>query len=563
MIKRLPTLAPTEKKVFWLTAIATAVKIVLALILELGIDEVYYWNFVLYPDWSHFDHPLMVGVVGDIFSLHQLVNDDFFLRLGPICLSVISTWIVYRIGVKVKDERTGLYAVCLYIGSIYCSIIAGFSFIPDSPLILFWLLALHVMLDFLPAKHIDNNSRKQIILFGLVAGLAMLSKYQGAFLWIGVFLYVLLFNRNWLKEVSFYLSGIVSAILLLPILIWNIQNNFISFNYHSGRVIPQWKLRPDYFLTEVLGQFAYNNPIVYVMIAIALIAFIRKKAFIAPSYSKILLLQAAPLWLVFTSFSLFRSTLPHWSAPAFVSLIVLAASYWSAHENQAKAWYWMKAGPVFLFVLLIIAVWLINYSPLQLGKKSDVSTFGEDDFTQDMYGWHQVQESFHKIATREEAEGRMTANSGIVTYRMFPAAHLDFYVGQAENRNVFAIGPLDDIHIYAWLNGKRGGLEKGKDYYHIALSNFFRDPKQILGDYFEAIEPMDTVAIMRAKKPMRYALFYRLRNYRGNFIDPRPGLQQEVHSRFSPSCPRTFTWRSSRHFFNSSRLCASSCSVGW
>ncbi|MFM8912102.1 MAG: ArnT family glycosyltransferase, partial [Flammeovirgaceae bacterium] len=465
---------------------------------------------------------LMVGVVGDIFSLHHMVNNDFFLRFGPICLSAISIWLIYRIGVKVKSERAGLFAAYLYLGSIYCFIIAGFSFIPDSPLILFWLLALDVMIDFLPKQPIDSASRKKILLFGLHAGLAMLSKYQGAFLWVGVFLYVLFYNRDWLKEISFYLSGIISAILLLPILIWNIQNNFISFNYHSGRVTPTWEFRPDYFLTEVLGQFAYNSPVVYVLIVIALIALFRKKDFIAPSYSRILLSLATPLWLVFTSFSLFRSTLPHWSAPAFVSLIVLAAAYWSSHENQAKALYWMKVAPIFLGILLVIAVWLINYSPLQLGKKSELINFGEDDFTQDMYGWSQVEESFRKVSIREEKEGRMAANSDIISHRMFPGAHLDFYVGQANSRKVFAIGTLDDIHMYAWWNSKRGGLEKGKDYYHVALSNFYRDPKQLFENYFDAIEPMDTVAITRAEKPMRYVLFYRLRNYRGNFVDPLP-----------------------------------------
>ncbi len=522
MIKRLQHLSATQKKVLTLIGVATAVRIVLALVLELGIDEVYYWNFVLFPDWSHFDHPLMVGVVGDIFSFHHFFNDDFFLRFGPICLSAISTWLIYRIGVKVKDERTGWYAALLYTGSIYCFIIAGFSFIPDSPLILFWLLALQVMIDFLPTRPIDRQSRKKILLFGVYAGLAMISKYQGAFLWIGVFVYVFLFNRDWLKEITFYLSGIISAIFLLPILIWNIQNNFISFNYHSGRVTPAWEIRPDYFLTEVLGQFAYNNPIVYVLIVIALVAWFRKKEFIESTYAKILICQALPLWAVFTSFSVFRSTLPHWSAPAFVSLIVLAAAYWASHENQAKAWYWMKAGPVFLGVLLVIAVWLINYSPLQLGKASEIKTFGEDDFTQDMYGWHQVNEAFKKIATREETQGNMAPQSDLISNKMFPAAHLDFYVAQYNHRKVFGVGTLDDIHMYAWLNSKRGGLEKGKDYYHVGLSNFYRDPNELFRNYFERIEPMDTVTITRANKPMRYIFFYRLRNYKGNFIDPLP-----------------------------------------
>ncbi len=522
MFNKLNQLSPSGKKVAWLIGVATVVRMILAILLELGIDEVYYWNFILYPDWSYFDHPLMVGLVGQVFTLNHLLTNDFFLRLGPICLSAISTWLIFLLGTKIKDERTGLYAAFLFTGSIYCSIIAGFSFIPDSPLILFWLLALNVTVDFLPAKPIDSASRKKILWFGVFAGLAMISKYQGAFLWMGVFLYVFFYNRDWLKEISFYLSGIISALLLLPILIWNLQNNFISFNYHSGRVTPSWQFRADYFFTEILGQFAYNNPVVYVLIVIALIAWFTQKEFIAKPIGRVLLLLAAPLWFVFTSFSLFRSTLPHWTAPAFVSLILMAAAYWASHQNQAKAWYWMKVGPVFLSVLLAIALWLINYSPLQLGKKSEVHTFGEDDFTQDLYGWKQVNDSFKQISAREEAQGSMPSKSGLITYKMFPAAHLDFYVAQPNDRKLFAIGSLDDIHIYAWIYGKRGGLKAGEDYYHIALSNLYNDPQKLFGDYFERIEPMDTVAITRAGKPMRYAFYYRLRNYRGNYVSPLP-----------------------------------------
>jgi hypothetical protein len=379
-----------------------------------------------------------------------------------------------------------------------------------------------VMIDFLPSKTISSSDRKKIIWFAVFAGLAMLSKYQGAFLWVGALIYILIYNRNWLKEFALYLAGFVTAILLLPILVWNIQNNFISFNYHSDRVIPSWEFRADYFLTEILGQFAYSNPVVYVFVLIALIAAIKKNDFISKDYLKVLLLQTAPLWIVFTSFSVFRSTLPHWSAPALISLIVVAGAYWSSRESYQKAFRWMKGALYFLGVLLLMAVWLINYSPLQLGKKSSLNTFGEDDFTQDLYGWDQVNQAFKKIAAQKERDGVMPIGSGLITYKMFPAAHLDFYVAQPNGRKLYAIGPLNEIHIYAWINEKRAGLELGKDYYHIALSNLYQDPNELFQNYFDKIEPMDTVEITRSGVPVRYALFYKLKKYKGNFVDPLP-----------------------------------------
>lgn len=510
-----------NKTVLLLIAIATLVRLFFASQIELGNDEVYYWTYAVYPDWSHFDHPPMVGIVAQLFSLNQFLKDDFFLRLGPVVLSAASTWIILGIGKKVKDSRTGLCAAFLFTGSVYCSIISGFSLTPDAPLVFFWLLAMDAMIDFLPTASITSVERKKIIWFGVAAGFAMLSKYQGAFLWIGVFAYVIFYNRQWLKEYSFYVAGLVSFAVLSPVLIWNLQNNFISFTFHTNRVAPAFEIRADYFFTEILGQVAYNNPVNYVLVVIALLALYKNKSFIQRAHARVLLWMTIPLWLVFTGFSVFRSTLPHWTSPAFIALILIAASYWSEKGSEQKPiFFWIKFPAFFLATLMFIAFYLINYAPFQFGKRSSVSNFGEDDFTQDLYGWHQIGAAFKTIAAREEKAGRMPAGSGVISYKWFPGAHLDFYAARPAQRNLFLMGEMNDIHKYAWINLYRGGLLKGQDYYHIAVSNVFRDPHALFGNYFEKIQPMDTVEIKRAHKTMRYAFFYRLKNYNGNFINP-------------------------------------------
>jgi hypothetical protein len=500
--------------------VSALVRLFLATQLELGNDEVYYWTYALYPDWSHFDHPPMVGLLAQFFSANLLFTDDFFMRLGPIALSAANTWHVFLIGAKLKNEKTGLYASFLFTGSIYCSIISGFSLTPDAPLIFFWSLATSLMLDFLSVEKITRVERKKILWFGLVAGLAMLSKYQGAFLWIAVFVCVGLCNRTWLKELAFWLAGIISAVCLLPLVIWNVQNEFISFTFHTARVAPAWEFRWDYFLTEIFGQAAYNNPVNYVLIAIALIALKKNKKFLRPDQARILLALAIPLWGVFTGFSLFRSTLPHWTAPAFLPLILLAAAFWS--DQSERKFFWIKFPAFFLAGLLAIALWLINFSSLQLGKKSETKNFGEDDFTQDMYGWDQVSKGFAKLAQRMETTGEIPKGTNIISYKWFPAAHIDFYIAHPLNKKLFVVGEMNDIHKYAWINNYRGGLTRGEDYYHIAISNVYKDPNDLFGSYFEKIEPLDTVEIKRGGKTMRYAFFYRLKNYNGSFINPMP-----------------------------------------
>jgi hypothetical protein len=519
--------ANVRKQVFWLIAIATSIRLFFASQVELANDEVYYWTYALFPDFSHFDHPPMVGFLAQLFTLNLFFIDDFFLRLGSIILSAGSTWTIFCIGGKVKNDLAGLYAAFLYTSSIYCSVISGFSLIPDAPQVFFWLLCLNLALNILPSEEITNSHRRKMLLLGVFAGLAMLSKYHSVFIWVGILLFVLFKNRRWLLDYSLYLSGFISVLVFSPVLIWNIQNDFISFTFHGDRVAPALELRPDYFLTEIGGQIAYNNPLNIILIVIALVAIAKGKDFIDSKYKWMLLLNTIPLWLLFTGFSLFRSTLPHWSGPSFLSLIVIAAVYWADRNGSQTLSEAKMIRPLrimlpsyFLLFLLVIAFYIINYSSLQVGKQSEIKNFGEYDFTQDMFGYDQVGTAFKKISEREESTGSIAKGTGLVSNKWFPGTHLDFYVARPKQRNLFLIGSLNEIHKYAWINQQRGGLQKGKDYYHIALSNYYKDPVEAFGNYFEKIEAMDTVKITRGGEVMRYAFFYRLKNYQGTFINP-------------------------------------------
>lgn len=161
---------------------------------EFGNDEVYYWTYALYPDWSHFDHPPMVGWVMQLFSLNLLFSDEFFLRLASVVFMTIDTWLFYRIGKEIKDSLTGFYAALLFTASLYGFVITGVFILPDTPLMLFMLLSL---LSFI--RYFKTSKNKYMLLGGLFAGLSLLSKYSAVFIWSGVGLYILLFDRKQLK----------------------------------------------------------------------------------------------------------------------------------------------------------------------------------------------------------------------------------------------------------------------------------------------------------------------------------------------------------------------------
>ena len=514
-----------NKILIWLLAISAVLRGILAAWMEFGNDEVYYWAYALYPDWSHFDHPPMVGWVIQLFSLNLLFDSEFFIRLASVVFMTANTYIIYRIGKDIKDARTGLYAALLYTASIYAFVITGIFIMPDTPLILFWLLAIWMAVKYLKVKvpepiegptdfktvlrYFDKLSTQQprfLLLFGLFAGLAMLSKYSGVFLWVGMGLYILIFNRKQLKNPYLYLSLLISAICCIPILYWNLQNDFISFSFHSERVGGN-SINFSTFGTELAGEFLYNNPIVFVLAFIAIFVALKKKINMEKPVQRLILCITLPMVVVFWGFSLMRPTLPHWDAPAYVLLILLSAAYLRDKHAEKLPKSIIGALSV-LLITLVVGVAEIKTGFIPLDRHTNPEQLGRDDFTLDMYGWRQLGEKFANFREEKIAEGVMKSEDGIVANQWFPLANLDYYVARPLGMRVMGLGWPEFLHKYLWINDERGGFHLGENYWFLSDSRYMKNPKETYQWYFKEIELVGTIEIERCGKPAKNFFVY-------------------------------------------------------
>jgi 4-amino-4-deoxy-L-arabinose transferase-like glycosyltransferase len=507
-----------DKYIVWLLIISALVRGFLAVFIEFGNDEVYYWTYAMYPDWSHFDHPGMVGWVMQIFSLNLLFSSEFALRLSSIIFMTVDTYIIYRLGCLVKNKLTGFYAALLYTASLYCFIITGVFIMPDTPLMMFTLLAVYCFtLSFRASAGGEepHGVNWLLLLGGLFAGLALLSKYSAIFIWSGVGLYVLLYERKQLKNKYLYLSALISVVCMLPVLIWNMQNDFISFTFHGDRVSFFGKLQPLDFLAEIAGEFGYNNPINYVLIIIALVAFFKGSKYLDQTSGRFLLCFALPFIGVFWFFSLMRETLPHWSAPAFSLLLLFPASYLADKQlvNNAEI---KLPKPIIATVSLLVFVLIFGvleiktgFIPLRFGERANsVQYYGEGDFTTTIYGWRSIKDDFQQIRQKKIEEGMMKETDGMVGLQWFPMANFDYYVAYPLEINMFGLRSIDKIHKYYWINEYRGGLQKGNDYWFLNESSDYYAPERYLEDEFEEIIPCDTIVVDRCGTPAKYVFVY-------------------------------------------------------
>ena len=503
-----------NKYLIILLSLSAVIRAVLASIIELGNDEVYYWTYALYPDWSHFDHPPMVGWFIQLFSCNLLLSSEFFIRLSSVIIMTINTYIVYLIGKQVKDEQTGFYAALLYTASFYAFVITGVFILPDTPLTFFMFMGL---LQFI--KYFKGSKNKNLLLAGLFTGLAILSKYTGVFIWLGVGLYIIIYSRKEFKNPFLYVSALISGVCMLPILIWNINNDFISFTFHGDRVGFFGDLHLEYLLIELAGELAYNNPVNYILIIIALVAIVKGKDYISATSKRLILCFSLPLIFLFLFFSLTRQILPHWTSPSFALLLILVAAQLSDKYSVRDNYFIIPKSIIvslaLLFSVLTIGVVEIKtgFVPLRFTEKSkSVQRFGEGDFTLDMYGRKSIMPEFQQIRSDAVKEGKMDESDAMIAMKWFPLAHFDYYVASPLDMKIFGFGAPEDIHKYAWINKDRGDLELGKNYWFITESSDYYEPNRYLKPYFDEIIPTDTITIERCGKPAKYVFVYMLKD---------------------------------------------------
>lgn len=496
-----------------LISINFIIKSIVASAIDLGNDEVYYWTYALFPDWSHFDHPPMVGLVIQLFSLNLLLHSEFFIRLGSLVLSSANIVLLFLIVKKVYSVRAAYISALLFTASIYYNVITGLFILPDTPLVFFSLLALYFGIPAITSYPSKENSSK-LLLFGLFTGLALLSKYNAIFLWVGFGLFILIRKKEWLRKSSLYLSIVLSLILLFPIIYWNVENHFISFTFHAARINTGDTLfSHSSFISYNLGQFFYQNPVLFFFFILTLITLFRKnwKSF---SDADILLLSISiPMILVLMIVSLFSNLLPHWSGPAFIGLIILCSGWLDKLFTQAPAKVYSIVIGANLFTFLIIGLGVLQidegliYSP---GKKNEISKESEADFSLDMYGWKQAKVKFEQFLQKEEGITPDEYNHvKILTNNWFPAAHLDFYIAQPLRMELLVTGDLLNAHKYYWINQTRH-IHPGDRLYYITTNVNYYDPQK-LKFQFKSIVPEDTIKLVRNHKVVKNLYIYEMR----------------------------------------------------
>ncbi|MBM0743498.1 glycosyltransferase family 39 protein [Phormidium sp. CLA17] len=370
--------------VVWLLVSGLLVRSAIAVWIPPGFDEAYYYLYTQHPDWSYFDHPLMVGISTGLGPWLTGQVSQFTIRIGSLLLYTGALILLYLTSVQLFSQRAAVLTVA--IASLVPIFFVGFGVLtlPDSPLIFFWSATLLIAAkEFLRQPTYYPSWRLAAI--GLLVGLACLSKYHGVVLGLGLvgFCFTSRQHRTVFKSPWMLAALGLFCLTVSPIIIWNFQHEWVSLRYQSGRAVPN----RGYSLLELIGTIligigylfpAFGFPLWWVSLKTAWEQWRNPNHFVArtphSSLATLLILWISlPIILSFTFMGGYRPILPTWAMPGFWGMTLLLgdrAAKWSLRE--VRRWLGMSA----LIIGMLIAIALPHLTLGILQKPSAYAVLG-------------------------------------------------------------------------------------------------------------------------------------------------------------------------------------------
>jgi hypothetical protein len=441
----------------------------------------------------------------------KLTGSDalFVLRLPFILIFAATTWLMYRVGSSLFHEWTGaLSALLLNISPLF-AISIGAWVEPDGPMIFCILAATFCVIRLMHAGK-PNHENLLWLMSGVWLGLGMLAKYYAVLLPIGVALFALTSreHRRWFNKPGPYLACAVALVIFSPVLFWNFQNGWVSFQFQGVRAVDYTGVGIKRMFTSIFGQAALIGPWIWVPMLLACGRAISDGRSNLTSWF-VLCVASVPI-VLFTAVCLWAPTSGHyhWQAPGYLILFPLLASFvvdrLESGDVLTRRWLAISTAALLVTIGVIGTEAATGWAHALLKN----SLRPERDFTLSGLEWKELRTS---MAERSLLDERRLF---VVTAHRVEIGKVDLEIGKflpvvcmcGDPRNIAFGWNLDDF--LAW-----DALIIGTD---LRIPNVLHD----FGDYFRSIEPLDNIEIHRGGHAVLTLRIYHAKHYLGSYPLP-------------------------------------------
>ncbi|PLS68417.1 MAG: glycosyltransferase [Cyanobacteria bacterium M5B4] len=509
---------PNRWVAFWLLW-GLVLRLTIGAILPAGYDETYYYLYVHYLNLSYFDHPLLVAFTTGFGTWITGFVNPFTIRLGSILLYCGTLYFLYLTGKRIFCERSGLMTLVLATLIPFFTVGFGVLTLPDSPLMFFWSLSLYIASTEFFRSDVYLPSWR-ILWLSITIGLACLGKYHGFLLGLGLVLFCLFSAKHrralWSK---WTILGIPLFLLVIsPLLIWNYQNDWVSFSFQSGRAVPD----RGYSILDLLVTFLVSNAYLFPSLGFCLWWVSLRKLWQGFSHKiseqeGLVLGVGVPVFLGFTLMGGYRQILPSWHMPGFFTATLLLGhqvTVWQKlYPKKVRNWLWISG--ITILLLLTIALFHTSFGIFQKGGKYAIGG-GFWDIKQDpSTELVDVVQMRRVFLQDQELQKLLSAADFIFCNNFFLAGQVGMALAPEVKQPITAFD--QDIRGFAFWEDDRQWL--GKNGLYITSQLFAEDLKKYDG-YFAKLTFIKEIPLFRAGQISQTFLLYYAQNLLKTY--PRP-----------------------------------------
>ena len=499
----------------WATLLlGAAVRLAVAAVLGLGVDESYTVANARSLQWSYYDHPPL-----SFWIVHATVwltgsEANPVVRLPFIALFALTGWLLYRLGSVLFSPWAGAWAAVLAnLAPIYTIAFGGWI-LPDGPLLAAMLASALCLVGLLQAGKDCRPARRWALALGagLFLGLACLAKYHGFLFGAGIALFLATSprHRHWLVRPETWAAGLVALAVFSPVLIWNAQNDWISIAFQAGRAAAREDPKPQQALVAVLGQILYLGPWIWLPLVWAVARSVRA----GPRDEGAWFLFWAGLLpiLIFTLTPLWGSRgLPHWQAPGYIFWLPLLGramtAWWPAPPATGRrgARWWLGLAAAAL--LLAVPV-LASHAATGWAGRAFPALFAKGDPTHEGLDWTDLHDW---LAARGDLD---QPDLFVGVWHWIDAGKVDAALGDRLPVAVLTADPRNfafqhDLSAFA-----------GRDAILVGRERTERGWVDRYRPHFREIEPLGEICVSRAGHCEVPLKAYLGRGYKGDFPLP-------------------------------------------
>jgi 4-amino-4-deoxy-L-arabinose transferase-like glycosyltransferase len=426
-------------------------------------DEAYYWMWGQHPSLSYFDHPplnaWLLGLSSRVFGWNV-----FALRL-PVALSFLADILaIFLLSRRLAGEgwREHFWVTALlFLATPIFWLVSGLA-LPDHLLLAMCLLSLASFTRFFMDRSEGlPGGNRDLYLGALFLGLAGLSKYNAAFLALGIGLYILVAHRPLLREPRVWLAAALTLALQVPVIVWNATEGFASWEFilrgrHAG-------LRYSYdgFVGLAFGIAILISPFLFWPVA----KFAAGRNVVAGTGFARITFWVSSIAIVGVSFS--TLVLFHWNLVAYAVMLPFLAFVLRPR--------WLLAGQA-VWGMAFAGLALVNYAVVPL---TDVQGW-RDEATGWSYGWSATAAAV-EAARADHAVGFIAAPDYTT------ASLLGFAL---RDRDVVSLSPNRDEYDY-WFDPE---AHTGQD--AILFDDDWRPMSGAITAQFKSVTPIATLPVV-------------------------------------------------------------------